>query len=527
MKTLLINPKMPYSFWTLESSCQFSGAKALAPPLGLLTVAALLPDAWEFRLADLNTRTLSAADWQWAELVLLSGMLIQKTALLELVQQAKKRGKTVVVGGPYPTTLPQEVLAAGADLVVQGEAESIMPALIQALADGKTGLALKPKKRPEMGLSPIPRYDLINFADYVIMNVQTSRGCPYGCEFCDVIKLFGRRPRYKAPAQVLAELERLFNLGWRGPVVISDDNFIGNKKHARAILDSLIPWMQLHGEPFYFWTQTSVNLGQDLELINLLTAANFNTVFIGVESTEAEVLAQTGKHHNKADELKTWLNTISANGLNIVASFIIGFDGEKPGVDVRIRQIAEDCDLPQAMVGILEALPGTDLWERLRREGRLKEVVPNLDPSGCSMNFIPQRPEADILAEWQRAITHLYKPENYLARTYRYILNMRPTRSFQAGQQTRPGVGSRKGLDHQALWRELRGAAILFWRQGLKAPYRRQFWRQLWDIQRRNPSRLIKYLVLCSLGENSFALRERVQRGFSCSVSSLLRSVDS
>jgi radical SAM superfamily enzyme YgiQ (UPF0313 family) len=526
MRALLVNPKMPYSFWTLESSCEFSGAKTLAPPLGLLTVAALLPEAWELRLADLNTRTLSEADWQWAELILLSGMLIQRTALLELVQQAKKRGKTVVVGGPYPTTLPQEVLAAGADLVVQGEAESIIPALTQALADGVAGVVLQPEERPEMGLSPIPRYDLINFDDYVILNVQTSRGCPYGCEFCDVIKLFGRRPRYKAPAQVLAELETLFDLGWRGPIVISDDNFIGNKSHARAILDDLILWMQQHGEPFYFWTQTSVNLGQDLELINLLTAANFNTVFIGVESTEAEVLAQTGKHHNKADELRTWLNTIRANGLNIVASFIIGFDGEKPGVDTRICQIAEDCDLPQAMVGILEALPGTDLWERLNREGRLKQVVPNPDASVCSMNYIPQRPEADILAEWQRAVITLYKPENYLARTHRYILGMRPTRSFQAGQKTRVSVGTQKGLDHKAFWRGLKGAAKLFWRQGLKAPYRRQFWRQLWDIRRRNPSRLGKYLILCSLGENSFALREKVQRGFSCGVSSIINPVD-
>ena len=526
MRTLLVNPQMPYSFWTLESTCQLGGVRTLAPPLGLLTVAALLPATWELRLADLNTRALTEADWHWAELVLLSGMLIQRPALLELVKQAKKRGKTVLVGGPYPTTWPQEVLAAGADLVVQGEAESIIPTLIKAVADGVAGVVLKPEERPEMGLSPIPRYDLINFDDYVIMNVQTSRGCPYGCEFCDVIKLFGRMPRYKAPEQVLAELERLFNLGWRGPIVISDDNFIGNKNHARAILDNLIPWMQQHGEPYYFWTQTSVNLGQDLELIDLLTEANFNTVFIGVESTEAEVLAQTGKHHNKADELRTWINAIRANGLNIVASFIIGFDGEKPGVDDRICQIVEDCDLPQAMVGILEALPGTDLWERLNQEGRLKQVVPNPDASGCSMNFIPKRPEADILAEWQRAVLHLNKPENYLARTHRYVLGMRPTRGHQAGQKTRPGVGKNKVHDRKALWRDLRGAAKLFWRQGIKAPYRQQFWRQLLDIRRHNPSRLIKYLVLCSLGENAFALRERVQRGFSCGVAGLINQVD-
>ena len=526
MRTLLINPPMPYSFWTLESTCQLTGVKALAPPLGLLTVAALLPATWELRLADLNTRALSEADWQWADLVMISSMLIQKTGLLELVRQAKKRGKTVVAGGPYPTTWPQEVLEAGADIVVQGEAENITTPLLQAIEKSVAGVVLKPEKRPEMGLSPIPRYDLVTFDDYVIMNVQTSRGCPYGCEFCDVIKLFGRQPRYKKPDQVLAELEMLFNLGWRGPIVFSDDNFIGNKSHARAILDNLIPWMEQHGEPFYFWTQTSVNLGQDLELINLLTAANFSTVFIGVESTEAEVLSQSGKHHNKANDLKAWIRAINANGLEMVASFIIGFDGENPGVDTRIYQIVEACDLPLVMINILEALPGTDLWERLNQEGRLKAANP--DFSEFTMNYIPKRPEADILAEWQRAIVHLYKPENYLARASHFILNMRPTRSFLAAPQRQPcfSPGPKKEVDLRAFSRDLRGLARLIWRQGIKAPYRRQFWRQLWVIWRRNPSRLKKYLRLCSLGENCFAMRERVQRGFSCGVASSINPVD-
>ncbi len=383
-------------------------------------------------------------------------------------------------------------------------------------------MVLKPENRPAMGLSPIPRYDLVNFNDYAVMNVQTSRGCPYKCEFCDVIKLFGRRPRYKNPEQVLAELELLFNLGWRGAVFISDDNFIGNKSHARAILNNLIPWMEQHGEPFYFWTQTSVNLGQDLELIDLLTAANFSTVFIGVESTEAEVLTQSGKHHNKANDLKTWIRTIHANGLEMVASFIIGFDGEKPGVDARICQIVEDCNLPMVMINILEALPGTDLWERLNQEGRLKQVAAKPGLSEWTMNFIPERPEADILAEWQRAIIQLNKPENYLARAYHFILDMRPTRSFLAGQPRQPGPsqGIKKEVDLKVLSRDLRGVAMLIWRQGIKAPYRRQFWRQLWVIGRRNPSRLKKYLSLCGIGENVFALREWVQRGFSCRVAS-------
>ena len=432
------------------------------------------------------------------------------------MQQAKERGKAVITGGPYATIWPQEVLAAGADVVVQGEAEGISKALLTAITEKAVGVVLKSEERPEMGLSPVPRYDLISFDDYMVMNIQTSRGCPYNCEFCDVIKLFGRTPRYKNPDQVLAELEVLLKLGWQGQVFISDDNFIGNKTHARAILDKLIPWMQNHGQPFAFWTQTSVNLGQDLELIDLLTAANFSTVFIGVESPEAEVLSKSGKHHNKADELQAWLRSINANGLDVVASFILGLDGEKPGADTRICQIVEACNLPFVMINILEALPGTDLWARLKKEGRLKPAPTVPDSSEFTLNFIPTRPEAQILAEWRSTIMQLYKPENYLARAFNYIMGMRPTRRFLAAQshQPIPRSDSKKNLKRKQTIREPRAAFRFFWQQGVKAPYRRQFWRQLWDIYRRNPSRLRKNLVLCSLGEDGFILRKRVQSSF-------------
>jgi radical SAM superfamily enzyme YgiQ (UPF0313 family) len=366
----------------------------------------------------------------------------------------------------------------------------------------------------------VPRYDLLNFDDYVVMNIQTSRGCPYNCEFCDVIKLFGRKPRYKSPQQVLAELERLYDLGYRGQVFVADDNFIGNKGHARAILDRLIPWMKEHDEPFYYWTQTSVNLGEDLELIDLLTTANFSTVFIGVESTEAEVLTKSGKHHNKAGELRTWIHNLNANGLETVASFILGFDGEKPGADARICQIIEDCHLPWVMVNILAALPGTDLWERLRREGRLKPLSDAPTVADFVLNFTPSRPEAEIVAEWRNIIMQVYEPGNYLRRAYDYILTMRPTRSHLASQSKQPlsqPTGQRKSkpeFNLKKAYIDLRGAAILFWRQGIKASYRGQFWRQLWGIWQRNPSRLRKYLVLCALGENGFALRRQVQNGF-------------
>ncbi len=517
MRTLLINPKMPYAFWTMETTCEITGAKTLMPPLGLLTVAGLLPEDWDLRLIDLNTRDISEADWQWPELVMIGSMLIQRNDCLELVQEAKKRGKIVVVGGPYTTNRPQEIIEAGADIVFQGEAENQISAILQAVTEKAVGVILKPPKRPTMALSPVPRFDLIKQDDYVVMGIQTSRGCPYNCEFCDVIKLFGRKPRYKKPEQVLAELEKLFQLGWRGPVFISDDNFIGNKTHAKAILDKLTPWMKANDEPFYFWTQTSVNLGNDLEMIDLLTEANFSTVFIGVESTDAEVLAKSGKHHNKSAEMETWIHNINANGLEAVASFIIGFDGEKPGADARISQIVEACNLPWVMLNLLTPLPGTDLWDRLEKAGRLKPIVFPKELTTFSLYFIPDRPESEILSEWQKTILQLYKPENYLQRAYNYILAMRPTRSAMAGRKSQPSTGSKskKDLDLKMLLRDLRRGVKVFWRQGIKAPYRGQFWRQLLDVWRRNPSRLKKYIVLCAMGENGFVLRKKVKNFFS------------
>ena len=524
MKTLLVNPEMPFAFWTMQGTCELTGVKTLSPPLGLLTVAALLPDTWELRLVDENTGKISEADWQWADLVMIGAMLVQRYNCLEIIKAAKKRGKTVIVGGPYPTNWPQEILNAGADIVVQGEAEGLLQPLVQAIADKAKGIIIKPKKRPSMGQSPVPRFDLIKFDDYVVMNVQTSRGCPYNCEFCDVIKLFGRKPRYKNPDQVLAELETLFKLGWRGAVFIADDNFIGNKNHAKAILDKLIPWMKGNGEPFYFWTQTSVNLGKELEMIDLLTEANFSAVFVGIESTEADVLSKSGKHHNKVDDLEKWLHTINANGLETVASFILGFDGEKPGADTRICQIVEDCNLPYVMINIMTALPSTDMWERLEREGRLKPLPPPAEMMRLGLNFITERPEADILAEWQRTIVELYQPEKYLARAFNYILNMRPTRSSLAAQNSQPMPKSQKSskdLDLRTTYRELRGVLKLFWRQGIRPSYRTQFWQQFLTVARRNPSRLKKYLRLCSMGENGFIMRQRLQEGFLGNVTRL------
>ncbi len=511
-KALLINPTYLDSFWSFKQVCQNIGAKAMTPPLGLLTVAALLPRDWQLRLVDVNTRPLTESDWQWGDLVLLTGMLAQKDSLLALIREAKERGKTVVVGGPYATSVPEGVLAAGADFLVRGEAEDLIDELLAALKEGKPQKVLERSGKPAMTSSPVPRFDLIHPADYISMCIQTSRGCPYNCEFCDVVSLYGRKPRYKHPDQVMTELEILYRLGWRREVFVADDNFIGNKDHARSILQQLIPWLKSRGEPFGFWTQASIDLGQDPDLVDLLTAANFNYVIVGVETPDPEVLATTRKHQNIQNPLDQSVTNIMNNGLGVMASFMIGFDGEPPGAVDRICDFVERNHIPVVTLNTLQVFPNTALWQRLQREGRLREEMTTGDQEGGRLNYHPTRPEAEILAEYVRGINYLCEPAGFLRRAYDHILAMRPTRKAQGlevEENRQAGVNNDLSGKRTEPWL-LAATLKFFWRQGVRADSRVQFWRQLLGVFRRNPSRLRKYLLLCVLGENMFLRRAKL-----------------
>lgn len=512
MRALLINPPTPPSFWTQKETCWLAGAEALVPPLGLITMAALLPPAWELRLVDLNSRSLPPGDWEWADLAMITGMLVQRDGLLALVREAKARGKTVVVGGPYATSLPQEVLDAGADFIVRGEAENTLFLFLAALEAGKGQGVFQVDAKAEMADSPVPRFDLLTLADYAVMSIQTSRGCPYDCEFCDVVNLYGRKPRYKEPEQVLEELAALYRLGWRNIIFVSDDNFIGHRQHARAILAQLIPWMKRHGEPFGFWTQASVNLGQDQEMMDLMTAANFNHVFVGVESTDPEVLGLTRKYHNVRNPLAESLGNMNRNGLSVVASFVLGFDGEKKGAGERICKFVEELHIPMVMLNLLQVLPNTSLWQRLQNEGRLLEENTCGDTLNWRLNYLPTRPEMEILEEYLQAAQHLYEPAAYLQRAFQAILNMRPTRRALASDQNRSITAATPDFKQSRRIGEIAVLMRLVWRQGILCSCRWQFWRQLLKIWQENPSRKIRYLNSCALGENLFAYRRLVQK---------------
>lgn len=518
LRALLVFPRLPESYWDLKYLCKQRQAKSLAPPLGLLTVAALLPKDWQLKLVDENVRQVSEADWQWAEVVLFSAMLVQKDRLHQLIREAAARGKRVAVGGPYPTNVPQEMLAAGAQLVVRGELENLAQPFLEALLAKKTGQVLEASAKPDLATSPVPRFDLVRQSDYVTFSIQTSRGCPFDCEFCDVVALFGRRVRHKTPKQVLAELETIYRLGWRHEIFISDDNFIGNQAFARELLVQLIPWMKDHGEPFEFWTQASVNLGQAPELMDLMTQANFSHVFIGIESPDEEVLKSSHKYHNISSPLVESVKNIGKNGLTVVGSFILGFDNEGTGAGERIAAFVEATSIPQVMLNLLTPLPHTRLWERLKREGRLledqgQEAWREITAAGGTP-FRFARPEKEVLSEFLHLWEHLFDRANFLSRAYRYYLAMRPTRAA-LGLNPRPKTGAAKrrkspGVTETLL--NLRRFLSLSWRQGIWASCRRQYWRQLFGIIRHNPSRVVRYLNTLAAGEDMFIYREKVRR---------------
>jgi len=499
----LIYPEFSEFFGSAPHAVRLIGAKTLLPSLGLLTVAALLPPDWDLRLVDMNTREVSEDDWNWAEMVMLSGMLVQRESLIFAVREAKKRGRITVAGGPYPSSQPDKVLRAGCDFVVCGEGENTVPLLLDALRKGETTRVVTSDEYPDLSGSPIPRFDLLNLDDYANIGIQTSRGCPFDCEFCDVINLFGRKPRYKEPDRVIEELEAIYRLGWRGEIFVSDDNFIGNKARARAILEKLIPWLKHHGEPFTFWTQTSVNLGQDVEMIDLMTEANFTTVFVGIETPDEDVLTLNRKFQNVRVPLLESLDTIAKNGLSVVASLVIGFDGEERGAGRRISAFIEQSAVPVVQMALLQAMPNTRLWNRLKREGRLLEDRTTGAMVAGRLNFVPSRPVNEILEEYAEAWQSIYDPWTFLERAYRYYLKMRPTRKALAIQRGEPVPDDLIPRGRSPLRQRFHshvGALKLLWWQGVRAPYRLLFWKQLIGMWQKNPSRLHMYMKTCALG---------------------------
>lgn len=498
MRTLLIYPVFPPTFWSFEKSLQLVNRKVLLPPLGLITVAAILPQEWEFKLCDRNIREATEAEWDWAQLVIFSAMIVQKQDLLAQIQEAKGRGKLVAVGGPYPTSVPLDMQQAGADFLVLDEGENTLPQLVEALERGETGGIFRSSEKPDVSLTPIPRYDLLELDAYDSMSIQFSRGCPFQCEFCDIIVLYGRKPRTKDPLQLLKELDYLYELGWRRGIFMVDDNFIGNKRNVKKFLYELKRWQVEHHFPFRFNTEASVDLAEDDELMNLMVDCNFYAVFLGIETPDEESLKLTKKFQNIRHPLLETIDKMIHIGLRPMAGFIIGFDGEKKGAATRIIDFVEQGAIPTVMFGMLQALPNTALWERLEKEGRL--LVNNKQDINQStlINFIPTRPLEEIASEYIEAFWKLYDEENFLERTYQCFLKL--------------GAPRAKVPFKWPHWIDVRALLIVMWRQGVKRKTRSKFWLYFWNILRYNPSVWEHYLIVCAHNEHFLEYRKVVRQ---------------
>ena len=423
MNSLLIYPEWPDTYWSFKHALPFEGKRSAYPPLGLLTIAPLLPKHWKKRLVDTNVRQLTDADLEWADVALLSGMLVHKQDLVTLLARCRARGLRTVVGGPISSSV--EELPRHADHVVIGEAEELIAGLAADLEQGKAKPVYQARELPGLDKTPLPDLSLINPKHYSAMAIQYSRGCPFNCEFCDIIEIYGRKPRTKSPAQVITELEQLYERKWRGSVFIVDDNFIGNKKKVKELLPELAEWNIQHERPFTFFTEASVNLADDAELLQLMKQAGFTRVFLGIETPVEASLKEAQKLQNTRRSLLDSVHRIQHYGMEVMAGFIVGFDNDPEDIFDRQVEFIQESAIPLAMVGLLLALPGTQLYRRLLKEGRIVDEG-NGDNMDLTLNFVPKMSPQRLVEGYQSILRRIYHPNAYYERVRRFLAQYHP-----------------------------------------------------------------------------------------------------
>ena len=496
MRTLLVNPSYPQTFWSLDKVMKMTGKKALAPPLGLLTLASLLPTAWEPELVDMVFQEISESQWDQSELIMISGMAVQQKGIMGVIREAKKRGKTVVVGGSWSFHIPEKILQTGADIVVRGEAEVHIGELLASIKKKDFGRIIQSDERADMTKSPPPRFDLLDLKSYAEMGIQFTRGCPFKCEFCDVTLMLGRKMRTKAPDQVLQELEILYNLGWRRLVFFVDDNFIGSVYRTKELLKELIPWMENRRRPFNFLTQASVNMAANESLMEDMFRAGFTKVFLGVETSDQECLKNAGKLQNVNIDMDLAAQKITKAGFEIIAGTILGFDGEKSGAGKRLIDFARKNHIPELFTTLLQAGPGTDLYTRLKSEDRLLNIDEgNISNQTGLINFVPTRPLEEIANEFVDLYDNLYEPEAYLERAYHHLAVMDPpiTLPFKMPYP----------------W-ELRAVGIMIYRNGVLYPTRFKFWKYFLKALWKFPTRLDRFITSLIVAEHYYEFKNEI-----------------
>ncbi|HVI92823.1 MAG TPA: B12-binding domain-containing radical SAM protein [Anaeromyxobacter sp.] len=483
MRALLVQGASPPTYWGYGRSLPFIRKDATLPPLGLATLAAHLPEAWELAVHDLHLGPLPDEALRAADAVLVSGMLVQAPSMREVLARARALGRPTVAGGPAPTTAPERFPEA--TYVFRGEAEGRLDRFVGALErpGSVADRIVSPPgdARPDLALARVPRFDLLALDRYATQAIQVSRGCPFNCEFCDIIEVFGRVPRVKAAAQVLAELDALRRLGARGPLFLVDDNFIGNRKAVARLLPEIAAWQRAYGRPFDLYTEASLDLAALPELVAAMIDAGFSAVFVGIETPDEAALLETGKRQNLRVPAAEAVARLTTAGLEVFAGFIVGFDADDEGAFERQRAFIQSLPIPRAMVGTLTALPGTALWRRLEREGRLRA-----DTTGDQFdrtNFEPAMGEEALLAGYRRLLSELFTPEAYFARCALHLAQAPPRKA-----PLRPG--------------SLAALARVVWRIGIRGARRRWFWRLVAQALRRGLPAVPRAVTFAVLGEH-------------------------
>ncbi len=431
MNVLMIYPRYPVTFWSFKYALRYVSKKAAFPPLGLLTVAALLPKDWNVRLIDLNIQKLRDQDFAWADWVMISAMIAQKESVSAVLSECRRLGKKVIAGGPLFNGAEEEYLDR-VDHLVLNEAEATLPLFLRDLEKGTPLKVYLASEFPPLSCTPPPRWDLIDTRKYASLMLQFSRGCPYDCEFCDITATFGRNPRLKNTGQFLHELDTLYDRGWRGSVFIVDDNFIGNKNAIKHMLPQVIAWMTRRNYPFEFFTEASINLAEDEELMRLMVKAGFHQVFIGLETPNEESLKECSKNQNRRLDMTTAVKKIQSSGLAVLGGYIVGFDSDDESIFSRQIKFIQESGVVTAMVGLLNALPNTRLWRRLKDENRL-ELATSGDNTDGSINFISRMDRAKLLEGYRKIIRTIYSPGPYYQRICEFLRHYAPSGKRRMG----------------------------------------------------------------------------------------------
>jgi radical SAM superfamily enzyme YgiQ (UPF0313 family) len=482
MKALLVYPEFPDTYWSFRHALKFEGKRAAFPPLGLMTIAAMMPETWERRLVDMNVEELWPEDIEWADVVFISAMIVQNVSLEKVVELCRSLGKKTVVGGPYVSTSSQRL--PDADHIFIGEAEATFPEFLNDLRLGIPQKIYEAAEKPSLAETPVPDLSLIDMRKYSAMCVQYSRGCPFNCEFCDIIEIYGRVPRTKTNAQMLAELDALKATGWRGLVFIVDDNFIGNKKNVRLFMPDLIGWSKANEFPFSFITEASVNLAEDDALLQQMEDAGFRRVFLGIETPVEESLKEAQKSQNTRRDLLDSIHHIQSYGMEVMAGFIVGFDHDPEDIFELQMKFIHDSGIPLAMVGLLTALPDTQLWRRLEKEGRLLDVSTG-NNTDCTINFVPRMELTRLVEGYKEIVRKIYSPKEYYGRALDCLSRFHQNR-----------IEPRK----VSLREDVHALFNIVLTLGIRDRSRLDFWRYFYELLRHHSGNFAHGLTLAAMG---------------------------